>query len=113
MQYDPPHGVRDINKLNGMIEHLRNGGSLPPVIVDGEQAITGSHRLAAVDKAHRLWTLMREGWESSPEPRIEAIDIDVTIDWDEFDGDYNALCETLYNATNSDAVRSALEDQRE
>lgn len=47
--YQPPHEVRDQAKLDGMIEVLRCGGALPDVLVCGEIALTGSHRLAAYE----------------------------------------------------------------
>ena len=47
MNYQAPHQVRDLIKLDGMIAHLKAGGSLPPIIVCGEIAYSGSHRLAA------------------------------------------------------------------
>ena len=47
MYYQPPHEVRDQGKLNAMVEILKNGGELPPVLVCGDRAYSGSHRLAA------------------------------------------------------------------
>jgi hypothetical protein len=47
MYYQPPHEVRDQDKLDAMIEILKNGGELPPVLVCGDRAYSGSHRLAA------------------------------------------------------------------
>ena len=47
MNYQAPHEVRDQGKLESMIESLENGGELPPVLVCGEIAYSGSHRLAA------------------------------------------------------------------
>jgi uncharacterized ParB-like nuclease family protein len=47
MYYQPPHEVRDQEKLEAMIEILKNGGELPPVLVCGDRAYSGSHRLAA------------------------------------------------------------------
>ena len=47
MYYQPPHEVRERNKLAGMIRALRRGESLPPVLVCGDRAYSGSHRLAA------------------------------------------------------------------
>jgi len=43
----PPHEVTDTDKLNSMINTLKKGGSLPPVLVCGVQAYSGSHRIAA------------------------------------------------------------------
>ena len=51
MYYQPPHEVRDQGKLNALVEILKNGGELPPVLVCGDRAYSGSHRLAA-------WELM-------------------------------------------------------
>lgn len=51
MYYQPPHEVRDQEKLNALVEILKNGGELPPVLVCGDRAYSGSHRLAA-------WELM-------------------------------------------------------
>lgn len=61
MYYQPPHEVRDQGKLNAMTEVLKNGGELPPVLVCGDRAYSGSHRLAA-------WELM------GLEPSVVEID---------------------------------------
>lgn len=45
--YDPPHEVREQDKLESMIALLERGESLPPVLVHGVDAYSGSHRLAA------------------------------------------------------------------
>ena len=50
MYYQPPHEVRERNKLAGMIRALRRGESLPPVLVCGDNALSGSHRLVAWEK---------------------------------------------------------------
>lgn len=50
MRFIPPHEVRERNKLAGMIRSLRKGESLPPVLVCGEIALSGSHRLVAWEK---------------------------------------------------------------
>lgn len=47
MTYQAPHEVREQEKLNSMITTLKNGGELPPVLVCGDRAYSGSHRLAA------------------------------------------------------------------
>ena len=52
--YEPPNPVNDEAKVDGMIETLRAGGSLPPIVVCGEKAWTGSHRLAAY-KAEEIY----------------------------------------------------------
>jgi len=44
---NPPHRAFDINKLKGMIKTLKSGKDLPPVLIQGDQAYSGSHRLSA------------------------------------------------------------------
>ena len=45
--YNAPHEVRDHEKLASMVADLEAGHDLPPVLVCGDSAFTGSHRLAA------------------------------------------------------------------
>lgn len=47
MRIQPPHLPTDEKKLAEMVYILETGGSLPPVLVNGEQAYSGSHRIAA------------------------------------------------------------------
>ena len=47
MTIQAPHEVNDIDKLNAMIEMLKSGKSLPPILVHANQAYSGTHRLAA------------------------------------------------------------------
>ena len=61
MYYRPPHEVRDQAKLNVLVEILKNSGELPPVLVCGDRAYSGSHRLAA-------WEIM------GAEPSVVEID---------------------------------------
>lgn len=49
IRYNPPHEVRDQEKLNSMIKLLEAGKTLPPILVNGYDAYCGSHRLAAWD----------------------------------------------------------------
>ena len=65
MYYQPPHEVRDQGKLNALVEILKNGGELPPVLVCGDRAYSGSHRLAA-------WELM----DVEPSVVEEATDLE-------------------------------------
>lgn len=51
--FQPPHEVTDSAKLESMIAAIRSGQSLPPVVVQGEIAITGSHRIEAYREANR------------------------------------------------------------
>lgn len=109
--YNPPHAATDREKLNGMIEALRLGRPLPPIVVVGQQAISGSHRIEAQDQARRLWANETEGWENSPEPKLEAIELDdVEVDFDELD--FNMIASHVYRNTSSVEIKAALEDQR-
>lgn len=87
MNYQPPHEVREDEKLASMIATLESGGELPAIWVNGEFAITGSHRLAAC-------------WATDSEIDVIEIDEDdlrqayenmgLDIDYDTCD-DYNEL----------------------
>jgi len=48
---EPPHQPRDRAKLASMVKSLRANKMLPAILVYGEQAYSGSHRLAA-------WSMM-------------------------------------------------------
>ena len=45
--YELPHDITSYQKLNAMIAHLENGKDLPPILVIGDTALSGSHRLVA------------------------------------------------------------------
>lgn len=51
MYIKTPHAANDRSKLAGMLKALRRGEALPPVLMHGEQAYSGSHRIEA-------WTRM-------------------------------------------------------
>ncbi len=42
----PMHQVHDLERVHLMMETLRDGGQLPPIVADGDQALTGVHRMA-------------------------------------------------------------------
>ena len=47
-----PHGLdraESGEKVEKMINHLRSGGTLPPILANGDQALSGTHRLAAYE----------------------------------------------------------------
>ncbi len=48
----PPHEVRDKSKFNRIVNYIiknKGWGDMPPIVVAGDnEALTGSHRLAAV-----------------------------------------------------------------
>ena len=47
MRYESPHEVTDQTKVHRMIAHLDAGRGLPPIVVSSDQALSGTHRLAA------------------------------------------------------------------
>ena len=53
MDYQPPHYYTDPAKLAAMVAVLNAGLDLPPILVCGEIAYSGSHRLAAYDAVGR------------------------------------------------------------
>lgn len=76
---DPPHEVRDETLLVDLMASMREQGwQGPPIIVDGEMGLTGSHRIQAVAN---LWNF--EGIEV----RLQVITVEdlaerYGIDWD-------------------------------
>ena len=82
MIYQPPHEIIDYDKIDSMVTQLREGGSLPPVLVCGDQAFSGSHRLAA-------WDLL----DLNP----DVVEIE--------DDDYRAILESLGLDPDVDEVR--------
>ncbi|MDE0661854.1 MAG: ParB N-terminal domain-containing protein [Gammaproteobacteria bacterium] len=47
----PPHGVTEPDKFRRLVDAFRRGESVTPIIVVGDTAVTGSHRLAAAREA--------------------------------------------------------------
>ena len=135
-----PHEVTDQGKVLAMVETLRSGQQLPPIVVwddshgagantGGEPALTGSHRLAAYRAARReandLHSL--DDWADAADidniPAVYVSDDDMQVVADELGdelGDVldrnapNAICETLYRlfAASRPDLAAALEDQR-
>lgn len=118
--YHPPHQPTDKAKLAAMVETYRSGGTLPAVAGQGEIAITGSHRIAAYNAARRAWANQDAGWENSPEPNLEMIEIDDAeyrqaldnLGYDDAGEGWNEFCAELANITESDELRAALADQQ-
>jgi hypothetical protein len=107
--YNAPHEVRDEDKLAAMIAVLENGGTLPPVVVLGYDAFTGSHRLAA----WRACEIDANVIELSDDDYKAAM-TEIGLDWEsDTVYDYNQFCDALYNVTTDDAVKAAIEDQRD
>ena len=75
---NPLHEVRDAEKLAGLMDSMTASGWVgAPVVVDGDWAITGAHRIAA---AMRLWNHERI---DIPIPRVEISDLCAVygLDW--------------------------------
>ncbi len=106
--YNPPHEVREPGKLASMVETLMSGGELPPIIVCGEQALSGSHRLAAWSACDMEPDVI-EIDESDLACAMAQCGLDPM--YDEID-DYSELCRWLHDAATDDDVLAALEDQR-
>ena len=105
--YFAPHAARDKGKLNGMIETLKSGGELPPVVVCGDIAYTGSHRLAA-------WlacSMDAEAVEVSNEDYEETMELLCLDPMYDTIHDFNVFCAVLYTVTEDDEVKEALKDQ--
>lgn len=106
--YEAPHEVRDAAKLQSMIDTLNAGGQLPPVVVCGSRAFTGSHRLEAWD----VCGVQAETIEISGEDYKAAL-AKMGMDWETDEvRDYTDFCIALYKVTRNPAVKAAIKDQR-
>lgn len=102
-----PHDVRDTAKLAAMVEVLRTGGSLPPVVVEpnGVRALTGSHRIAA-------WYELGQDADVlvlTDEQYAAACDYYGVEYLDELD--MEDACRAVYETCGDDEIRAALADQ--
>lgn len=106
--YQAPHEVRDEEKLTAMVETLRSGGSLPPIVVEpnGQVAISGSHRLAAWRKAEMEPVAL----VLSDEDYAAACEY-MGVDYFDEAVDHETVCRAVYETTSDSAIRTALEDQ--
>jgi len=74
--YTPIHTPNDTEKLDSIIESIRRGKKITPVLVIGEQALTGSHRVRAFELAYEKYRNQEPGWEDTEEPVIPVVEID-------------------------------------
>jgi hypothetical protein len=118
----PLHEACDMAKLAALVESFRSGRPVPAVAAQGDTALTGSHRVAAHEAAWRAWSRGGAGWEDAAEPTLDAVEVS--------EADYLAACRTLgvethrdvehydlfaaalHAATEDEALRAALADQR-
>ena len=115
-----PHAVTDRAKLAAMIEQLRCGHDLPPVVVwaDGEHALSGSHRIAAYRAAEQLawrdeWAGCQLDLDTIPCVYVSTDEMQAALGEDLVDllDDPNTVCGILYDVTARADLRAALEDQ--
>jgi hypothetical protein len=45
----PIHEVQDWSKVRGIVRALKRGEEIPPIVTEGDQLLTGTHRSAAND----------------------------------------------------------------
>jgi len=112
-EFIPPHDVYDFAIMESMVDTLFRGEDLPPIVVNGDYALTGSHRIAAYEEY-----VDRTG--SSIEISYVEIDDEILKKALEVFGvgsfqDIDMLCEfykLLYNMLDDyPALKAALEDQ--
>ncbi len=119
--YTPPHAPENEEKVASLIEAFRVGAKITPVVTQGLFAICGSHRIAAYEEAWQRWDMEEPGWENSPEPELDVVEIDDET-WEracEQNGvehlddlwDFNDICRAVFDATDDEEIRSALADQ--
>ncbi|WP_455387504.1 hypothetical protein [Petrachloros mirabilis] len=118
--YNPPHKAQDETKLAEMIGALQRGENLPPIVVCGEQAFCGSHRIEAYNRAYRLRESLDEAWELVPQeiPVVELSDEDyrsaceyLDVEYLDEAHDYNEIATAIHETTTDDEVRAAMADQ--
>lgn len=76
-RFEPPHEVRDEQKVADLVASLDTyGWDGPPLLVEGECAVTGSHRIPAVD-------VLTRGGTSLEVPVLDIAELaaDYGIDW--------------------------------
>lgn len=123
MDYNPPHEVKDKAKLQSMITSLKNGDQLPPVVVYGNDAYTGSHRMAAWDACEmdaQIVELTDEEFILARAVMSGVDDLDIN-DSDDIEFyhkhlaqdvcDYNEFCEALAKVSKNSNVLDAVKDQ--
>lgn len=105
--FEPPHTVQDAQKLEKMINVIENGGELPPILLCGEKALTGSHRIAAYNYAETEVPHI-EIEEELYVDAVKAMGLDPIYDEVR---DYCELAEKMYELTDDDEIKAALADQ--
>lgn len=120
--YTPLHEVCDRAKFAALVESFRLGRPVPPVVVQGETALSGSHRVAAHAAAWRAWDRREAGWEDSLEPTLDTVEVSeedyaaacglLGIAWHRDVEHFDLFAAALHAATEDEALKAALADQR-
>ena len=118
-----PHQIEEAgnDKFSSLVESFRTGRAVTAVVVYGDNAICGSHRIHAFNTAVELWENDAEGWENTEEPVLEIVELsdeDFTAASEHggvdslFDCcDYNDICAWVLEVTEDQDVIKALADQ--
>jgi len=119
--YNAPHESRDEEKVASLVEAMRTGQSIPPIVVNGDTAICGSHRIEAAVRADRLREGMADGWEDTPEIDLPTVEVEDSVIYAAYDkmhitgldeiGDWNEFCSVVRDICDDDEVKTALSDQ--
>lgn len=106
--YQAPHEVTDEGKFAAMVEVLRNGGSLPPVVVEPneQRALCGSHRIAAWVEAG----VSAEALVLTDDQYLAACEY-LNVEYLDEVSDYDDICFAIYQTCGDEDIRAALADQ--
>ena len=95
-RYQPIHEVQDESRLASMRAALARGETLPPIVVCGDVALSGTHRLAAWD-AEGVEPVAVEVTDDEYRDAVTVIGLDP--DWDDV-RDYDELVDALRDVTD-------------
>lgn len=124
IDFNPPHEVRDYDKLDSMTDVIESGGRLPPIVVYENQAYTGSHRIAAwryCNVEPNYITLTK--WEFVNTLAVmdgidELLDVNNDDDMEFFEKyidqeiyDFSEFCSALLKVTKNNAIKEVIKDQ--
>lgn len=105
--FNPPHAVQNLQKLKKMREAIKDGDELPPIVVCGEKALTGTHRIAAY-----YWYRKEVPYIEIEEilyiEAVKAMGLDPIYDEVR---DYSKLAEKIHELTDDGEIKAALADQ--
>ena len=107
MHFQPPHEIKDPKKYLSMVKAIESGIKLPPIVVCGEQALSGSHRIAAWNACEEEIDYIEIG-EDLYIAACESMGLDPLYDEVR---DYDELCQQIYNLTDDNDVKEAIKDQ--